>query len=377
MTGQKAQLSNYSLLDLVGGISDGDPLSRSNFPGNVAIGFPEGQSSVIVTFNGNEQIDGCLFSELQQAQNEQPGLRQYITDCTVGTAGRAAAGGGNIAVWVWNAGSPSDPSDLKWIVLGPSQAVPSSPVSQFLARTSGLSATEQAAYVALINGLVSDGVWDLLDVLYIFATNTTATAALNLKSPDFTAAVHGTLTFTADVGWQGDGSTGYLDPGFAPSAVGNNFLQNWASAGLYDLTSRTSQSSSIETGVDVNYYDLILAPLSVAGAGGFAYALCGASFSNSGIVNLNAQGSYAVSRTFTSTVAYKNGLLVNTNNSDTSGFLSAFHPYIFANNGGSPSAFSSDQLSAWWCGGGLSTTQIVAIQARINTYMTALGINVY
>jgi hypothetical protein len=48
----------------------------------------------------------------------------------------------------------------------------------FLARTSGLSGTETLAYKALINGLVADGVWSLLDALWIFATNTTLTASI-------------------------------------------------------------------------------------------------------------------------------------------------------------------------------------------------------
>jgi len=38
----------------------------------------------------------------------------------------------------------------------------------FLARTSGLSGTETAAYMALINGMVTDGTWALMDArLYI------------------------------------------------------------------------------------------------------------------------------------------------------------------------------------------------------------------
>jgi hypothetical protein len=36
----------------------------------------------------------------------------------------------------------------------------------FLARTSGLSLVERRAYINLINGMVTDGDWALLDALY-------------------------------------------------------------------------------------------------------------------------------------------------------------------------------------------------------------------
>src|ERR1039457_3408340 len=80
----------------------------------------------------------------------------------------------------------------------------------FLARTSGLSGTETTAYTNLINGLVSDGTWSLLDALYIFATNSTTTANLNLISTSFGLTQHGTVTFSADHGYTGDGTAGYL-----------------------------------------------------------------------------------------------------------------------------------------------------------------------
>ena len=52
----------------------------------------------------------------------------------------------------------------------------------FLARTSGLSGPETSAYTRMINGMVADGTWALLDALYVFATNNTTTANLDRKS---------------------------------------------------------------------------------------------------------------------------------------------------------------------------------------------------
>lgn len=71
----------------------------------------------------------------------------------------------------------------------------------FLARTSGLDATHIAAYKALINGLVADGVWAKLDLLQIYATQDQTTANLNLISTSFTASPQNAPTWGADVGY--------------------------------------------------------------------------------------------------------------------------------------------------------------------------------
>jgi hypothetical protein len=75
------------------------------------------------------------------------------------------------------------------------------PSAAFLARTSGLNAAHRNAYTALIDGLVTDGVWTSLDALYITATDTTTNANLNLVSSSFPLTQTGTITFTADQGY--------------------------------------------------------------------------------------------------------------------------------------------------------------------------------
>jgi hypothetical protein len=51
---------------------------------------------------------------------------------------------------------------------------------------------------------------------------------------------------------------------------------------------------------------------------------------------------------------------------------------LFAlNNGGTLSNFSSDQISAFFLGGGLTSAQAFDINTRINAYMAALGHNIF
>lgn len=245
----------------------------------------------------------------------------------------------------------------------------------FIARTSGTSATEQAAYQTMICGMVTDGTWSLFDALYIFATNSTTTAGLNLVSTNYTATVHGTLTFSADHGWTGNGSTGYIDTGLSATAGGINFSQNSASGLIYDLTSATSTDNQCQLGQDAGTnFDLVLCNIFASGPS-LRYSVATTASPVNNISNANSQGSYLVNRTSSSTeVVYKNGSLLSTN-SQTSGALSNDNFYVFNTNG--DSFFTSHQLSAAGIGGGLTSTQITNVQSRLNAYMTALGINVY
>jgi hypothetical protein len=50
---------------------------------------------------------------------------------------------------------------------------------------------------------------------------------------------------------------------------------------------------------------------------------------------------------------------------------------LVLNNNGAGANWSSDQIAAIWVGAGLNATHAANLESRINTYMTAWGINVY
>jgi hypothetical protein len=177
---------------------------------------------------------------------------------------------------------------------------PGTHASTFLARTSGLSGTETAAYCNLINGLDTDSTYALLDALYIFATNTTTTANLNLVSTSFGLTQTGTVTFSADHGYTGDGSTGSLNTNLTPPST--HFTQNSASIGVYILSNRTTSNSSaaIGGGGSAAYY--IIKPLD----SGFTWEINAATFPT--VANGSTQGAWIVSRPSSATEnVYQNG----------------------------------------------------------------------
>lgn len=251
------------------------------------------------------------------------------------------------------------------------------PVSQFLSRASqGLEIRYVNAYTRLIDGLVQDGIWNILDQLLIFATDTSANALLNLKSRSFVPTAVSSPTFTADQGYAGDGAASYIDTNFTPSTAGGNFTQDSASIGVYGRTNRTTDALTDAFGCQNVGATSNIEMIAVVGGNQLSPMLNdatgGANFANS-----TARGMYVFSRTGSANFAlHKNGASMGTMTA-TSVALPDRAIFVGGRNVGYFNRGTTDQHSAWFIGGGLTATQMTKIASRINTYMTALGTNVY
>ena len=98
------------------------------------------------------------------------------------------------------------------------------------------SASQQVLQNTLLTDLKSAGVWDKLDSLHVFATDGDSDfATLNWKSPTtFQATKVSSPTFATNVGFNGNGTSSYVDLGIDPtdSAV-TKYTRNDASFGVY------------------------------------------------------------------------------------------------------------------------------------------------
>lgn len=260
------------------------------------------------------------------------------------------------------------------ILRGGSTPIPGVEATTFLARTSGLSTKERDAYVRLINGLVADGTWTIFDILYVLATNNTTTAALNLISTSFGLTTTGSLTFAADVGYTGDGSTGFLNTNWTPVTSAINFTQNSASIGAY-IQSTIASSSSVIMGTAAPGSFAYLVPVQ---SGNLFAEMNGATFPAI-VANSNPQGAWVVSRTTsTLTSVYKNGSVsaVGTNGDTSASFASDGAMLLFAlNNSGTPGNFTNYQASIFFAGGALLAAQAVSVNNRFNDFMRAVSSN--
>ena len=201
-----------------------------------------------------------------------------------------------------------------------SGCTPGTEATNFLARTSGLNATYTNAYCNLINGLVADGFitgnlsgaascgtgTKVLENLWILASDTSTNALLNICGTSFPPVPTNTPTFTAGVGYAGNGTTSYLAVAWAPSTNGVNFTQNCASMGAYIGNNRTTSNSSVIMGTAVPSSFAYIVPLETSN---FKYDMNSATFPT--VANGGTAGMWIATRTAASgagaTAAYKNG----------------------------------------------------------------------
>jgi len=97
------------------------------------------------------------------------------------------------------------------------------------------SAAQKTKQNALIAALKTAGIWTGLDVFYVYATDGDRNfAKLNWVSPSSYACTEvNTPTFTSNIGFNGNGTTSYLNSNWIPSTNGVNYTQNDASIGCY------------------------------------------------------------------------------------------------------------------------------------------------
>ena len=242
-------------------------------------------------------------------------------------------------------------------------------VKQFFDRIATPTTARATAYRDLIMGLVNDGDWLRIDGLYMIAGADFATSKTNIKQNNFNLVETGPAdgTFVADHGYTG-GASSVLSTQFNPNI---NTGYNFGTSGNNYMLCYLTTNDAVGTGVPAvilngTLVDSFIVPLYA----GNMYAQMLATDST-GAANTNVQGQYAVSRTSsTDFTRWKNGSSAGTVTASPSGVFNAAFPMLFGNN-----AF---QIAAGTFGAAQAfSSQMQRIMARINTYQTAIGNNVY
>jgi hypothetical protein len=245
------------------------------------------------------------------------------------------------------------------------------------AAVGSVGAAQEAATNALIVSLKAHSLWTVQDRIWLHASENTTQALTCLKSLSV-ATVTGTVSHVASQGYTGDGSTGFINTGFAN---GTNYTRNDAGVSVYVRNSRASNN----TGTAIGSADLagtgvqsIISPLS---SSVINYDVNNNQFTAQA-ANTNAQGFWTSVRTGASARAlYKNSnstaFATNTNVSVAITGNVVF--YIHARNqNGTANLFGSDQIALTIIGSGMTNgTNVALFQTDFNAYMTALGTNVY
>lgn len=225
----------------------------------------------------------------------------------------------------------------------------------------------------LVIGLKDDGIWTLLDRLWIMAAHEQgATARLDWKSPATTGrrlTEVNSPSFTADQGYTGNGSTSYLNTNYTPSADGSQWTQNSACFGVWIRTAPPSApakyyfgADSTTAGRDVwaarNSANLAL----VAPQGGAINTTDGTKGGHTGLLTVNRSASDAVQ-------SYLNGVEETTGTTTSAALVNVDVLLLCLTTG---FGFSSGQLSIAFAASSLNAAQQANLHTRLNTYMAGL-----
>ena len=276
-----------------------------------------------------------------------------------GTPMEVAANGYGLAVTQVANGLP---------VVGLAGGGTSAQVSQFLSRTTGLDATHTNAYTALIDGLVADGVWTKLDALYVFATQNTTNALLNLKSASYTPTVAGTLTFTADDGYKlSGGGTSYINTNFNASTAGGNYTQNSAHLSVWIFSTDAILGGGIGTASGANQQYVF----ENYGGGGTAYYRINCTDGGVNGAVASGVGHALGNRSSASAMqGYRNGVSIISGSSTSTGMNNSNFTFPNLRDGETDDGVCSGGS----IGGSLTAGEVTSLYNRLRTYMTAVGV---
>jgi hypothetical protein len=216
-----------------------------------------------------------------------------------------------------------------------------------------------------VSGLKSDGIWSLLDTLYVMAAADSQAASINWVAPaSFTLIAVNSPAFTADSGFTGNGTSSRLRTQYTPSVNGVNYVQDSASAWVWSLTNAASSVNDIGSGTAPRAL-IITRNASDQLVGDINNAVCAAQSA----ANTNSIGFFGIQRRASNDRRlWANGVQQGTSAQVSTGVASQEQWVCGAN---STSFSAKKQAVAAW-GASLSGLES-AFYNRLLTYMQAVG----
>ncbi|UVC14714.1 hypothetical protein [Mesorhizobium onobrychidis] len=232
------------------------------------------------------------------------------------------------------------------------------------------TAPRQAIYDTLLRGLVSAGIFAKLDALYILRTARAQWAYENLVQPAYRLTPNGGYTFTADEGWAGNGTTGYLITDLRPSFTNGRFTLNDANFFVYSRTNATTTGVVMGSRSLSTVGQTFLTPRNAGNLATFrinqdANGVSAASASSDGLLMLRRSGSTAYA-------FVRNGVVVGSDTTvSTSLSTSALTIGALYTNGVAAS-FNSYQFAAAGIGASLTDAEALALKTLLDAFFAAL-----
>lgn len=240
------------------------------------------------------------------------------------------------------------------------------------------SATQQILQNQLVLDLKAGGVWDDLDLLYIFATDGDSDfARINWIDPGNFSAQDGASgpTFTTNEGFAGNETNQYMTTGWDPATDGVNFTLNDASAFAHSNTNSGTAGTRFLFGSRnaSNQGRIELIPKNISSQHVGAINSAGTT-PGLGSAPVSAEGFFQVRRTASNDLRlYKDGTQVGaTHTTAATDALNNDDVAILASNGnGTIGGFSGEQITIFGLGSSLQGKES-ALYTAWNTYFTSI-----
>ncbi len=221
----------------------------------------------------------------------------------------------------------------------------------------------------LVVGLKADGLWTKIDWILLLASQdyagTKQASRVNLRAPSKVVTQSGTVTYAA-TGVTSNGTTGYFNIGESYRAPGNQFAQN----SCFLMTHvQAGVAASLDVGVNAdNNTALGSAPVGIAEK---SHLMCATEGSTG---SLGQTGSRIISRVAsTGYKLYKDGTAVQTFSRTSTASAANNGTILRALDNGGSDEYSTSTLSFFASGGGLTATDASNLDARVATFLTAIG----
>lgn len=233
--------------------------------------------------------------------------------------------------------------------------------------------TKKTRYATLIDGLVSDGLWTNMKQLLVWSAADEGAALVDLKRC-VPVTKHGTMTFTADVGYTGDQTSGYIDGGLTPTTAWTSPVL--CTMGAYMLNNRTTGHAWTMFGSSDGNHSVMMHLYDLASLGKYFGCMNDNDF-QSWDNTFGTQGMWTQTINGGGLRYHRNETSVQDKGPGSQDRNTVNLTWFGWNNNGTISNYSGDQASAGFIYDSGSTTDADQISNRLNAYMTSAGINVY
>lgn len=218
----------------------------------------------------------------------------------------------------------------------------------------------------MVGAIKTAGVWSKLDALYVFAAADQQAALLNWVAAAYDATLVSTVSFTADRGFTGNGTSGYVSSNFNPTTASSpKFTQNDAYFGLW------SRATGQQAGSAAGFFD---------GTNGTTRVTRNASDTGQGRINqasalatpvlLDGLGLHGIARSGAAVIRMaRNGVNQTTGTNASATLANGAIRFGSISN----SSFSALPFGAGAIGQNITEAEELGLYNALNTYLVAVG----